>query len=141
MLTQPCGGFSLCNIRWHSEASKTGRSRLLHRTNPIVNTTGNQSNPSLIIYICCFYMFLNTGSCWDFRVGGSGRKWHLWTSLQGWCAPPSVCVCVSVKASTERTDRRNLEHKHAFLDFSLLSNTFFYTASLGTGAVWTGLSL
>lgn len=41
---------------------------------------------------CLFCVLYNTGSSRDFRIGGSGRKWHLWTSVQGWCEPPSVCV-------------------------------------------------
>lgn len=42
-----------------------------------------QTSPQLFIHTdnCPFF---SPGPGWDIRAGRGGRKWHLWTSLQGW---------------------------------------------------------
>lgn len=102
----------------------------------------------------------SAGSSGDIRAGGSGRQWHLWTSLQGWCwwwcccEPSSVraraCVCEQREkmGRAECGGARNVYHHHYYFPTASLLHLDRYLAlhkasppSLGTGAVWPGLSL
>lgn len=107
----------------------------------------------------------SAGSSGDIRAGGSGRQWHLWTSLQGWCwwccCEPSsvrarvrVCVCVCASRGRRWGGRNVEEHGTCIIIIILFFSTaslphldrylFLHKASpppLGTGAVWPGLSL
>lgn len=120
----------------------------------------NQIFVSLYIFTRVFYVsfFFNplshpsAGSSGDIRAGGSGRQWHLWTSLQGWwwwcCEPSFACACEQL----EKMGREECGGAQIVYYFLLLRKPrlhldrflFLHKApppSLGTGAAWPGLSL
>lgn len=82
-------------------------------------------------------MLYNPGSSRDFRIGGSGRKWHLWTSVQGWWEPPSVCVS-ELKMRARRGGKWDANDIICLVP-DVLSNIYQSTASLHSVALVLGL--
>lgn len=83
-------------------------------------------------------MLYNPGPSRDFRIGGSGRKWHLWTSVQGWWEPPSVCVCQSLRCEHEEVENGTQTTLFVFL-LTSCHHIYQSTASLHSVPLVLGL--